>query len=103
MRDTASQLLMDFIGSSYARLAERISDPEALAFAQGRLRRLRRSAPPFVARRRVRTGGVGVCCATDLASAGAAAFHQDVARKISYRPAHISVLIGPAAAPCRSR
>ena len=91
-RDTASQLLMDFIGSSYGRLAERISDPEALAFARDDLAgfdNLRRRS----SRGDVFAQSVSALLAADLASAGASAFHQDFARKISYRPAHISVLI----------
>src|SRR5439155_21225693 len=32
-------------------------------------------------------------------SMGAAAFHQELARKVSYRPDHISVLIDPAGSP----
>jgi hypothetical protein len=92
MRDTASQLLMDFIGSGYARLADRISDPEDLAFARDDLAGfddLRRRS----SRGDVFAQSVAALLTADLASAGAAAFHQDVARKISYRPAHISVLI----------
>ena len=57
------------------------------------LPRLRRAAAQVDSRRRLRAGGRRPA-APDLASHGAAAFHASWRRRLSYRPAHISVLVG---------
>ena len=103
LRDDATQLLMDFMGSNYARLPDRVSNPDDLDVRENRLRRLRRAPPPVRARRRVRAGGGGADEGRPGQHWVAAAFHHDLAEKISYRPAHISVLISSGRLRCRSR
>jgi len=95
VRASASQLLMDFAGSNFARLPNRYTNPDDLDFA-------RTDFLGFDDLRRRSTRGdvfaqaVAALMQADLASAGAAAFHHDFATKISYRPGHISVLISAA-------
>ena len=92
LRDDSTQVLMDFMGSNYARLPDRISDPDDLAFAQtdfAGFDSLRRQS----VRGDVFAQAVAALMKDDLAALGPAAFHHDLAQKISYRPAHISVLI----------
>jgi len=95
LRDGATQLLMDFIGSNYARLPDRISNPDDLAFAKTDF-----AGFDALRRRSVRgdvfAQAVAALLKDDLASMGASAFHRDLAEKISYRPAHISVLLSAA-------
>ena len=95
IRDSASQLLMDFMGSNYLRLPDRIANPEDLEFAKtdfSGFDELRRRS----SRGDVFAQAVAALMKPDLASAGAAAFHHDLAQKISYRPGVISVLISAA-------
>lgn len=89
--DSAAQLLMDFIGSNYSRLADLVR-PADLAFDQEN----------FVGfdelRRRSLRGDVFARSAAtvlepSLASQGAAPFHYALAQKWSYRPGHLSVLV----------
>ncbi len=92
LRDSASQLWMDFVGSNYARLQDRFTNPDDLDFARtdflgfDDLRRRSSRGDVFAQ-------AVAALMQPDLASAGPAAFHHDLAEKISYRPGHISVLL----------
>ncbi|MEQ1868664.1 MAG: Ig-like domain-containing protein [Vicinamibacterales bacterium] len=92
LRDDATQLLMDFMGSNYGRLADRVHDPDDLAFARTDF-----AGFDDLRRRSVRgdvfAQAVAALMKDDLSSNGPAAFHHDLAQKISYRPGHISVLI----------
>jgi hypothetical protein len=92
VRDSATQLLMDFMGSRYPRLAESSATPEDLAFAKTDYEGF-----DDLRRRSVRgdifADAVAALMRPSLVSMTAAPFHHDVAQKISYRPGHISVLI----------
>jgi hypothetical protein len=95
LRDDATQLLMDFMGSNYARLADRVSNPDDLAFAQtdyAGFDGIRRKS----VRGDVFAQAVAALMQDDLVSLGPATFHHDLATKISYRPPHISVLVSSA-------
>ncbi|MEN3336344.1 MAG: large repetitive protein, partial [Acidobacteriota bacterium] len=98
LRDSASQLWMDFMGSSYFRLPDRITNPDDLEFARtdftgfDELRRRSLRGDVFAQ-------AVAVLMKADLATFGAAAFHHDVAQKLSYRPGAISALISAAGSP----
>jgi 5-hydroxyisourate hydrolase-like protein (transthyretin family) len=95
LRDTTTQLALDFLGSNFPRLDTRVTDAEGLAFEQNNF-----IGFDLLRRRSVRgdvfADAVAALLRDDLASLGAAAFHADVASKISYRPGTISAL---AAAP----
>ncbi len=97
--DAAAQLLMDFAGSDFARLQDRYPAPEqAQALAAARsdvaafdaLRRRSARGDAFAAQ-------IAPLLANDLAALGTAEFHRALAEKISYRPAHLSVLLSAAA------
>src|SRR5439155_26980701 len=96
--DSALQLLMDFIGSNYPRLADLTAKAEDVPAAQADF-----AAFDDLRRRSVRGDVFAQAVASLLKpgvdSMGAAAFHQELARKVSYRPGHISVLIDPAGSP----
>ncbi|MCU1383321.1 MAG: LamG domain protein jellyroll fold domain protein [Acidobacteria bacterium] len=96
--DSALQLLMDFMGSNVSRLPQLIPTPEDAAAA-----RVDYAAFDDLRRRSVRGDVLAQAVASllqpSLASGGAAAFHLDVARKISYRPGHISVIVDSGAQP----
>ena len=95
LRDSATQLAMDFFGSTVARLPERNPQPDDLEFARANyigFDDLRRRS----VRGDVFATAIGDLLAPDFLSMGASAFHEDVAQKISYRPDHLSVLIGAA-------
>ena len=102
--DSAAQLLMDFIGSDYSRLAGAHHEARRSGVRAERLRRLRRAAPPLVARRRVRAGGGGADDRPTWPAPAPPRFTMIVAREDRRTgPAHISVLISQRAARCRSR
>ncbi len=89
--DGAAQLLFDFAGSNYGRLAERAAAAE-LPF-------LRKDVEGFDALRRRSVRGdvfarvVADLLASELVGQGAEGFHRALAEKVSYRPAHLSVLL----------
>ncbi|MEO8677871.1 MAG: carboxypeptidase regulatory-like domain-containing protein, partial [Vicinamibacterales bacterium] len=89
--DSAVQLAMDFIGSDFTRLASLSPGAGDLEFARQDF-----TAFDDLRRRSVRgdtfASAVGKLLAPDLASRGAAAFHRQLAEKVAYRPAHLSVL-----------
>jgi hypothetical protein len=96
LADTAAQLLMDFAGSGYARLAERSPVPDDLAFAQS-------DASGFdeIRRRSIRGNvfaqAVAGILSESAATLGTGAFHQHLATQWSYRAPHLSatVLVSP--------
>jgi 5-hydroxyisourate hydrolase-like protein (transthyretin family) len=91
LRDSATQLALDFLGSNFPRLNTRVTDAEGLAFEQNNF-----IGFDLLRRRSIRgdvfADAVAALLRDDLALLGAAAFHGDVASKISYRPGTISVL-----------
>lgn len=95
--DSALQLAMDFAGSDYARLAALNPKPEDLAFAQAD-----RIGFDELRRKSVRGDAFAQAVATILAdrvsSLGVSLFHQQMAEKVAYRPSHMSVMVGGAAA-----
>ncbi|MEO8678606.1 MAG: hypothetical protein ABI665_06150, partial [Vicinamibacterales bacterium] len=98
LRDSATQLAMDFFGSVFDRLPQKNPLPDDLAFARSNyvgFDDLRRHS----ARGDVFAQAVADLLAPDFQSLGVSAFHQDVAQKISYRPAHLSALIGATGGP----
>ncbi|MEO5657165.1 MAG: hypothetical protein ABIO65_12705, partial [Nitrospiria bacterium] len=98
LRDSAAQLAMDFMGSNFARLSDFNPKPDDLEFA-------RNDAIAFdeLRRRSVRgdvfADAVASLLAGDLRTLGVAPFHLDLAEKISYRPDHLSVLVGTSGGP----
>jgi hypothetical protein len=96
----AANLAMDFMGSQFTRIAELNPRPGEADFVRddfvGFDELRRRSARGDVFGR-----AVASLLRDDLAAQGAAAFHEDLAGMLSYRPAHLSVLIdaGGAALP----
>ena len=88
--DSVAQLAMDFIGSNYGRLASLVK-PADLAFEKTNFEGF-----DEVRRKSVRGDGfataVAGVLANTFASQGAAAFHEWLAGRWSYRPAHLSVL-----------
>ena len=98
LRDSATQLALDFFGSEFLRLPSISKSPQDLQFAQDNyigFDDLRRKS----IRGDVFAQAIADLLSTDFAGLGAAAFHRDVAEKISYRPDHLSVLIGSTGAP----
>ncbi|MEQ1871485.1 MAG: carboxypeptidase regulatory-like domain-containing protein, partial [Vicinamibacterales bacterium] len=93
--DSAAQLEMDFIGSDFSRLAN-LTTPGDLPFVQHDV-----TAFDELRRRSVRgdvfAAAVGRLLAPEVSGQGAAGFHQAFAEKVSYRPAHLSVLLTTAA------
>jgi hypothetical protein len=91
--DSAIQLAMDFAGSDYARLPALHPQPADLDFTQ-----TDRTAFDALRRKTVRgdvfAQAVASILAGQFSALGPAAFHQQIAEKISYRPGHISVLVG---------
>lgn len=91
LRDSATQLAVDFLGSNFPRLPQRNPDPELLAFEQANFKGF-----DLLRRRSIRGDVFADAIATllrdDLTTLGASAFHRDLASKISYRPAVLSVL-----------
>ena len=101
LRDSSTQLALDFFGSEFGRLPSTTANPFELQFAQDNyvgFDDLRRKS----IRGDVFAQAIADLLWTDFAGLGTAAFHRDVAEKISYRPDHISVLVS-SGAPCRSR
>jgi hypothetical protein len=98
VRDSITQLAMDFFGSLYTRLPSLNPKPADLDFAQSNYKgfdELRRRST----RGDVFAKAIADVLAPDLHALGVAAFHKDVAEKVSYRPIHISALVGTAGAP----
>ena len=98
LRDSATQLAMDFFGSEFARLPSLSANPQEVQFAQDNyigFDDLRRRS----IRGDVFAEAIADLLSSDFAALGTAAFHRDVVEKISYRPDHISVLIGSAGGP----
>ena len=96
VRDSVTQLALDFFGSAFGRLPSLHPAPDDLAFAQDNYTgfdALRRQSP----RGDVFARAVADLLAGDFSALGAGAFHADVARKIAYRPPHLSVVVGAAA------
>ena len=89
---SASQLLMDFMGSDVSRLASLYPKPADQAFEQGNfegfdeLRRKSVRGDQFAA-------AVGRTNAPALAAKGAQQFHHDLAQAWTYRPGHVSILV----------
>src|SRR5262249_10521298 len=91
VRDSITQLAMDYFGSLFPRLPALNPKPQDLQFAQNNYvgwDDLRRRS----VRGDVFAQAVADVLAADLNSMDVSAFHRDVAEKISYRPGHISVL-----------
>ena len=98
LRDSASQLAMDFFGSEFLRLPSLSGNPQEVQFAQDNyvgFDDLRRKS----IRGDVFAQAIADLLSPDFAALGTAAFHRDVAEKLSYRPDHISVLIGSTGGP----
>ena len=98
LRDSSTQLALDFFGSEFGRLPSIAANPGDLQFAQDNyvgFDDLRRKS----IRGDVFAQAIADLLWTDFAGLGTAAFHRDVAEKTSYRPDHISVLIGSTGAP----
>ncbi|MEJ2166563.1 MAG: hypothetical protein P8X90_13600, partial [Desulfobacterales bacterium] len=98
---TAMHLLLDFAGGNYARLADVYNEPDqadALAAAQADflgfddLRRRSFRGDVFAAE-------IAEILADDLTTRGVANFHTGFAETVSFRPAHLSVVIGTDGAP----
>src|SRR5262249_50214600 len=97
LRDSTTQLAMDFFGNLFSRLPSLNPKPTELQFAQANyigFDDLRRRS----VRGDVFAQAVADVLRSDFTTLGVAAFHQDVAQKLSARPAHISVLAGTSAA-----
>ena len=96
--DSALQLLMDFMGSNVGRLAQLTPNADDVPAARADY-----AAFDDLRRRSVRGDVLAQAVASlmqpNLASEGAAAFHLDLAKKISYRPAHLSVIVDSGAQP----
>jgi hypothetical protein len=95
--DSAAQLLMDFAGSNYARIAELYSAADQ-PFQRDNFSgfdTLRRTS----ARGDVFAAAVANLLAADLAATGTVAFHQALGAKWNYRPGFVSVLLSSASVP----
>jgi hypothetical protein len=93
---TAAHLLMDFAGGNYARLQDEYPEPDQAADLEA-------AQNDFLGfddlRRRSFRGDVfadaiAEIITDDLASLGVADFHAQLAEPVSFRPQHLSVLIG---------
>ncbi len=93
--DTATHLLMDFAGSNYSRLAEKYPAPQQadeLASAQRDF-----SGFDDLRRRSLRgdvfADAIANLLIDDLSTRGAEGFHAELAETVSYRPAHLSIIL----------
>jgi hypothetical protein len=90
--DSAEQLLLDFMGSNYTRLAETNPLPAGLSIAQSDY-----SGFDDLRRRSVRgdvlADAVSNILKPELTAKGGSDFQRDLASKIAYRPEHISVML----------
>ncbi|HIJ94565.1 MAG TPA: hypothetical protein HPP94_02280 [Desulfuromonadales bacterium] len=96
--DSAEQLLLDFMGSNYTRLAETNPLPADRANAESDYNGfddLRRRS----VRGDVLADAVANLLKPDLTAKGGADFQRDLASKIAYRPEHISVMLDSGSAP----
>ena len=96
LADTAKHLLMDFAGGNYARLTEKYPEPD-------QEKDLEATQNDFTGfddlRRRSFRGDVfadeiAAILADDLSTLGVADFHANFAEIVSFRPEHLSVVIG---------
>jgi len=101
LADTAKHLLLDFTGGNYARLADEYAEPDQadeLAAAQDDflgfddLRRRSFRGDVFAAE-------IAEILADDLTALGVSNFHTAFAETVSFRPEHLSVVIGTDGAP----
>lgn len=96
--DTVKHLLLDFAGNNYAWLSETNTAAASLKAAKDDY-----AGFDDLRRRSVRGDVFATAAAAvlgpDLASMGVEAFHRDFAEKVSFRPSHISVVVGSAGAP----
>ena len=96
LADSAAHLAMDFMGSKYSWLPELNPRPEDLTFAQ-------ENFAGFDALRRQSVRGdrfadaVAALLAPNLIANGPHTFHNELASRWSYRPVHVSALIGGSA------
>ena len=101
LADTAKHLLMDFAGGDYARLSEEYPEPNQA----GDLEAAQNDFIGFDDLRRrsfrgdVFANAITSILADDLASLGLEDFHTDFAETVSFRPEHLSVVIGSGGAP----
>lgn len=99
---SASQLLMDFMGSDVSRLASLYPKPEDQAFEKDNIEGF-----DELRRRSVRgdqfAAAVGRAIAPALTAKGAQTFHYDLAQAWSYRPGHVSILISGNGQPLPAR
>jgi len=93
LRDSVTQLAMDFFGSAFSRLPALNPKPDDLQFARDNY-----TGFDDLRRRSIRGDVFALAAASlvapDFLAMGASAFHDHVARTIAYRPPHISVLLG---------
>jgi 5-hydroxyisourate hydrolase-like protein (transthyretin family) len=96
LADTAKHLLMDFAGGDYARLSEEYPEAEQA----GDLEAAQNDFIGFDDLRRrsfrgdVFADAITSILADDLAILGLEGFHTDFAETVSFRPEHLSVVIG---------
>ena len=96
--DTAKQLLMDFMGSNYARLPVVYPKENEQKIAES-------DFPVLMSCGAVRFAGMSLPARLplysqkELSTLGVSAFHQDFAEKVSYRPEHLSVAVSTSGGP----